>query len=140
DVFRKDVQSFRRDDHLLLAALDEDAPLRVALSDVPGVKPPFGVEDDVRLGFGIWDLGFGIFVIAAGDVFSAHENLAVVSDTDFNAFDWGADRSFARSEGMVQRDDGSGFRQSVALDYREPHSSPELFELRRQRRSADDKR
>ena len=44
DVFRKDIQPLRRDDHLFLAALDEDAPLLVALADVSRVKPTIGVQ------------------------------------------------------------------------------------------------
>ena len=39
DVLRKDVQPFRRDDHFLLAAADEQLPVGVELADVAGVKP-----------------------------------------------------------------------------------------------------
>src|SRR4029078_1209317 len=39
DVFRKDIQSFRRDDHLLLAAADEHAALLVEATDIAGVQP-----------------------------------------------------------------------------------------------------
>src|SRR5690348_7965596 len=44
NVIRKDVESFRRDDHLLLAAAYEQAALRIFLADVSGVKPPFCVD------------------------------------------------------------------------------------------------
>ena len=39
DVFRKDVEALRRDDHFLLAALDEEPARRVELADVAGVEP-----------------------------------------------------------------------------------------------------
>ena len=60
DVLGKDVETVRRDDHFLLAALDEQTPLRVALADVAGVQPPVAVEDAVAglLGWlGFWALG-----------------------------------------------------------------------------------
>ena len=44
DVLRKDVQSFRRHDHFLLATLDEDTPVRVALADVAGMQPAVVVD------------------------------------------------------------------------------------------------
>ena len=39
DVFRKDVRALRRDDHFLLAALDQQPARRVELADVAGVEP-----------------------------------------------------------------------------------------------------
>ena len=39
DVLGKDVESLRRDDHFLLAALDEQPAVRVELADVAGVEP-----------------------------------------------------------------------------------------------------
>ena len=38
-VLGKDVQPLGRDDHFLLAALDEQPALRVELADVAGVEP-----------------------------------------------------------------------------------------------------
>src|SRR6185503_21117558 len=143
DVLGKDVQPLGRHDHLLLAALDEDTSLLVAFADVPGMEPAVAVEDcatGIRLGFGIWGLGFGIFVIPARDVFATHENLAVLRDADLDALDWSAHRPFAGLERMVERDDRRGLRQAVPLDHREAHPAPELFEIRRKRRGADDKR
>ena len=56
DVLGKDVEAVGRDDHFLLAALDEQPPLRVALADVPGVQPALAVEDAV----GVGSLGLGV--------------------------------------------------------------------------------
>ena len=39
DVFGEDVEPFRRDDHFLLAAADEEAPRLVELADIAGVEP-----------------------------------------------------------------------------------------------------
>ena len=39
DVFGKDVQPFRRDDHFLLAAADEQLAVGADLADVAGVEP-----------------------------------------------------------------------------------------------------
>ena len=94
----------------------------------------------IRLGFGIWALGFGIFVIPARHVFPSHQDLAVVGDAHLDAFDRRADRSLARLERMIQRDDRRRLGQAVSLDDGEPHAPPELLEVRRQRRGAHDKR
>ncbi len=60
DVLGKDVESVGRDDHFLLAALDEQTPLLVALADVAGVQPALRVEDAVASGVGAWEwLGVG---------------------------------------------------------------------------------
>src|SRR5205823_10971614 len=123
----------------LLAALDENASLLVAFPDVASVKPAFRVEDAVVLGFGLWDLGFGIFVVAARHVLAAHENLAVVCNTHFDAFDRCADRSLACLERVIERDDRRGFREAIALNNGEADAPPELLEVRRQRCRANDK-
>ena len=39
DVFGKDVEALRRDDHLLLAALDQEAARSVEFADVARVEP-----------------------------------------------------------------------------------------------------
>ena len=39
DVFRKDVQPFRRDDHFLLTAADVELPVGAEHADVAGVEP-----------------------------------------------------------------------------------------------------
>ena len=78
--------------------------------------------------------------VAARDVLAAHEDLAVVGDADLDAGDRRADRSLARLERVVQRDDRRGFGEAVALDDGEPHAPPELLEVGRQRRGADDER
>src|SRR5699024_7281208 len=90
DIFRKDVQSFRRHDHFLLATLDEDASVGVALADIAGVQPALSV--DGALGFGPWALGVGswksgavFLVVPARDILAAHEDLAVVGNPDFDA-------------------------------------------------------
>src|SRR5712691_8199930 len=50
DVFREHIEPLRRDDHFLLAALDEDAPLLVAFPDVTGVEPAVAVEHGLAAG------------------------------------------------------------------------------------------
>ncbi len=129
DVLGKDVQPLGRHDHFLLAPLDEDAALVVALADVAGVEPAVGVEDRG-----------GIFVVAARDVLAANQNLAIVGDADLDALDGRTDRALARLERVIERDDRCGFGQAVPLDDREPHAPPEFLEVGRQRRGADDKR
>ena len=41
---------------------------------------------------------------------------------------------------MIERDDGRGFREPVALNHHEAHPPPELLEIGRERRGADDER
>src|SRR6185436_20261508 len=48
------------------------------------------------------------------------------------------DRSLLGAERMVQRDDGRGLGQPVALDDHEPELAPERLERRIERRRADD--
>ena len=93
DVFRKDVQAFRRDDHLLLAALDEEASRLVHLADVAGVEPAV-LE---RLGGGL-----GGAVVARRDVLAAHEDLSVGRDAHLDAGDGFPDRSLAGAERMIE--------------------------------------
>ena len=115
DVLGEDVQPLGRDDHLLLAALDVDAPLLVGAADVAGVQPAVG--EGLRR-------GLGRAVVALGDVVAADEDLAVLGDLHLDAGDRLADRSAARLERMVERDDGRGLGQAVALHHEEAEASP----------------
>ena len=54
DVLGKHVQPVGPHDHFLLASLDEQATLGVALADIAGVQPAFVVEDP---GLRAWELG-----------------------------------------------------------------------------------
>ena len=87
DVFRKDVQSLRRDDHFLLAAADAQLSAGVELADVAGVKPAVA-ERAARL--------FRRVEVAARHVLAAHEDLAVVGDLDLDAGDRLADGALGR--------------------------------------------
>src|SRR5262249_28729618 len=136
--------------HLFLAALDEEAALRITLADVTGVEPTVGVEDSVQaLGVGLLALavehrtlgsGHRSLVVPTRHVLSAHEDLAIVGDADLDALDRRTDRSLARLEWMVQRDDRRGFGEAVTLHDHEAKASPEFFDIRRERRSADHER
>ena len=55
DVLGKHIEAVGRDDHFLLAAFDEQPPLRVALADVAGMQPPLAIENALRVGS--WELG-----------------------------------------------------------------------------------
>ena len=44
DILREHVQSLRRDDHFLLAALDQQPALGIELTDVAGMKETVGIE------------------------------------------------------------------------------------------------
>ena len=46
DILREHVQSLRRDDHFLLAALDQQPAVGIELADVAGVKEAVRVERD----------------------------------------------------------------------------------------------
>ena len=148
DVLGEHVEPLGRHDHFLLAALDENAPLVVTLSYIAGMEPAVTVEhggirdrgSGIGLGFGAWDLGCRIcLVISARHVLAAHENLAVVCNAHFDAFDRCADRSLACLERVIERDDRRGFREAIALNNGEADAPPELLEVRRQRCRANDK-
>ena len=94
DVFGEHVQPLGRDDHLLLAAADEEAPLRIHLADIAGVEPAF-VEGLRR--------GLVRAEISACHVVAAHEDLAVRRDAHLDPGDRLADRSAARAERVVER-------------------------------------
>ncbi len=129
DVLRKDVQPFRRDDHLLLAALDEDSPVGVHFADVAGVKPP--ALKRLRRGLGSAEIAFR-------DVVAPDEDLAVLGDLHLDAGNGLADRSLAGAEGVIQADDRRRLGEAVALDHHEAEPAPELLERRIERRGADD--
>ena len=78
DVLGKDVEPFRRDDHFLLAAADEQPSLRVELTDIAGMKPAFLKRRVCR---------FRSAVISSRHVLAAHENFAVRRDLDIDAGD-----------------------------------------------------
>src|SRR5207247_11235817 len=78
--------------------------------------------------------------IAGRDVLAADENLAIAGNLDFDAGKGLPDRPFFRAERMIEADDGRGFGESVTLNDHEPELLPERFELRIERRCADDER
>ena len=137
DVLGKHIEAVGRDDHFLLAALDEQTPLCVALADVPCMEPPLTIENAIR--FGRWELGvvgrrelgvgsFG-YVVAGRDVFAAHQNLAIVGNSDLDTLNGRPDRALARLERVIERDDRRGLGESVALDDREAKPAPELLDI-----------
>ena len=77
----------------------------------------FGIRGSGSGDLGFADLGcWDSFVVATRDVLAAHENFAVVGDAHLDAFDGCADRSPARLERMIQRDDRRCFGEPVPLD------------------------
>ncbi len=72
------------------------------------------------------------------DVLAAHQDLAVRRNLHFHAGNRFADAALARVERMIQRHDGRGLGESVALDHQESKFGEERFQIRRQRRRADD--
>ncbi len=120
DVFGKDVQAFRRHDHFLLAAQDFQLAVFLQLADVAGVEPAVfeGARGFVRA-----------LEIARGYVLAAHQDLAIRRDLDLDAGDGSAHCALAGVERMVQRDDGCGLSQPVALDHQESELGEELLEL-----------
>ena len=79
DVFREDVETLRRDDHLLLAAADVNLTVVGDLADVAGVKPA------VLEGAGRF---FVRVEVAAGHVVPADEDLAVRRDLHVARRQW----------------------------------------------------
>src|SRR6185295_4984029 len=131
DVFRKDVQAFRRDDHFLLPAADEEFPAGPDLADVAGVKPA-ALERLRRL--------LGRVEVALRHVLAAHEDLAVRRDLHLDAGHGLADRALLRPEGVIEAHDRRGFREAVTLDDHESQLAPERLERRVERSRADDER
>src|SRR5205814_6642169 len=109
-------QSFRRDNHFLLASTDVHLTIGADFPDVAGMEP--AVCERAR-GF-----SFGLEV-SARDVVAAHQNLAVVGDLHVDAGDRSADRSFFRAERMIQADDWRRFREAVTLHDDEAELFPE---------------
>ena len=120
-VFRKDVQPFRRDDHLLLAAADAQLSCAVDLAHVAGVKPAVP-ECDARL--------FRRVEVPARDVLAAHEDLAIVGNLDLDAGDRLADGTLRGVERMVQGDDRRRLGQPIALDDDKTRAVPRRLRAR----------
>ena len=131
DVFRKDVQPFRRDDHFLLTAADVELPVGAEHADVAGVEPSV-LERAGRF--------FTRVEVPFRHVVAAHENLAVRRNFHFHACDRLAHGPFLRLERVIQRDDGRRFGQAIALDDHVSELAPERFEIAVERRGADDER
>src|SRR6202042_3599015 len=89
---------------------DDQIAVFLALPDVAGVKPA------VYERFG----GFlGMLKIAGGNVFAAHQDFTIFGDLHFDTTDGRADGSLAGMERVIQRHDGSGLGETVALDHQE---------------------
>ena len=73
--------------------------------------------------------------ITCGDVFSPHENFAVVGQLEFAARKNLAHRTFRRTERMIQADERRGFGHSVSLNDGVAHSLEETFRVIRKRRA-----
>ena len=131
DVFRKDVEALRRDDHLLLAAADVNLFVLGDLADVAGVKPT------VLEGAGRF---FVRVEVAAGHVVPPDEDLAVRRNLHLHAGNGLPYRSLLRAERVVQADDRRGLSETVALDHDEAELGPERLEVAVERRRADDER
>src|SRR5262245_2729565 len=128
DVLWEDVESLGRYDQFLLAPFDEQSTVAVALADVAGMQPSFGVD---------WRIGSdhcGVrSVVTARDVFPTNEDLAVFRNPYFDAGDWLSDGTLLPfPERMVECDDRCGFGQAVALKHHKTHPAPEFFEFRRE--------
>src|SRR5262249_20221509 len=130
-VFRKDVQSFRRDDHFLLAPADVELTVLPDLADVSRVKPPV-LERTRRF--------HGIVEISARDVFAAHENFAVGRDLHVDAGHGLADGTLLGAERMVEADDRRGLGEPVPLNHRKAQFAPERFQFGIEWSRADDER
>ena len=118
-VLGKHVQPVGRDDHLLLAPADEQPSLRVHLADV--ARPEPSVLERV--------CGRTIRVeVALRHVLPANEDLAVGCNLHLDTGNRLADRSAAGAEGVIERDDGRGFGEAVALHDHEAEPAPEFFE------------
>src|SRR4029453_11065690 len=79
-------------------------------------------------------------VVTRCDVFAANQKRPLARDLDLDATNRRPDRSFARPERVIQRDDWRGFGEAVALDHGKASGTPELLYVRWQRRGTYDER
>jgi hypothetical protein len=84
DIFGKDVQPFRRDDHFLLAAANVDTAVLVDAADVAGVQP--AVFQRCRR-------EHPVLQVAARDVLATNEDLAIGRELHLHAWYRLADRA-----------------------------------------------
>src|ERR1019366_9832129 len=129
-VFRIDVHACRRDDDVLLAALEIEIPFGIERAQVARVEPPgmiSAARDRANL---------TVLPVARGDVLSPHQDFAARIKLHFAAFKYLANRAAPQPERVIHADQGSRFRQTVTLNRGESGASPEEFGTGAERRAS----
>src|SRR5262249_50658992 len=104
----------------------------VELAQVAGAQPAFFAERRTQL---------ASLPVSAGDVFSAHQDLARFGiELYLAAGQYLADRTLAHAEGVVEADQRCGLGHAISLDDHEAESTPELFGVFIERGAAGDHR
>ena len=100
------------DDHVAVAAGQEQVAVLVDIPGIPGVKPP------TTKGLG---RRFRPLPVPLHDQFALHQDLAVVRDLDLDALESGSHRLQLHALGRVGRDHRRGFGLAhVPVDIRQP--------------------
>src|SRR5580658_8231976 len=103
--------------------------LLIGFGHVSGVQPSVGFGNRFRL---------ILLSIGLRDVFSAHQDFALLINANFHAREDFADGAFCGVERMIQTDERSGFGHAVSLNYGVAEAVPEGFHLFRQSGTAGD--
>src|SRR5258708_39974474 len=120
------IQSRRRNDHILLAPTETQVAFRIQFAKIARAQPTFltGRLQCSRL------------PVTTGNVFAADEDFSVLSKTKLASGKDLPNRTFSGAEGMIEADQGSGFCHAVNLGHRIAHASEALLDLVRKRRTA----
>src|SRR4029077_5445781 len=78
--------------------------------------------------------------VAAGDIFSAHEDLPVIRQPEFATRQHFADGALRGAKRMIEADKRRCLGHAVTLHHRVTNTLEELFRFRGERRSAGDER
>src|SRR5690242_2830498 len=111
------VQTGRRDDHILLASTKTQIAFGVEFAQVSSTQPTFLIGVTKR----------ALFPIAAGNVFTTNQDFAISGELEFAARQNLADGPLRRAKRVIQADERSGLRHAVALNNGIAHSLKEIL-------------
>ena len=129
DVLRVDLLAVGEGEHVLLAAAEDEEPVRGELAEVAGVVPALGVDRGRR--------GLRVAPVAGEAAGAAGQDLAVLGEADLDAGDRLADGLHPVPIRPGERDDRPHLRRPVALEDVDPHLRPALAKLDVHRRGAE---
>ncbi len=130
NIFRKNIQSGRRDNQVLLPSPESQISLGVQFPEVAGSQPFRCIRSAQST----------IFPISCRDISAAHQNFSVFRQLEFPPRQNLSNAALRRPKRVIQTDQRRRLRHAVALHDGIPKSLEKQFRLARKRRASTNKR